>query len=686
METDTDARPGIIVLGALKAAIVVPDVGQSFSAELGVTDVDKDGAVSQDEFKEAILALGVGISAEEATAVFAVLDVFDEKKLKIVNLLEALRAEDPDAGVGAAAPTPAPALAGAVPDAPVHQGPSPARTHAEEAATPAVNVAVSSPASAPAAVYAANNWQEQQSLVATPPADEVAAQAAPPVPATGGAACAATSAGEEVSEPGSPRNSGDTKSERESPPEPAPAEDTDKVKEQVKEKEETETPAAESDLVKSVRPALDTDKVKVVIEQVKEKEETETPASDSDLVKSVRPAQDTDKVKAVIEQVKEKEETETPASESDLVKSVRNAVRLRDTSICATFKLHAESDLEFGSLSASQFFTAMRELETGLSIAQMTALFTSLCDSNSARLSFSALFQGLAVDCGLQKEDIGLMLRSSATLQLLAAQHVLNAIGGSTGHNAANQRVFGANETLGKHIMTGLVHMLQRPVGDNSRHSECCLLAANTLAQLVYDNAENALYFLGIADAVHRIEFLLTSTLLVKGESVARSVARIICNISSTTLPLHAKKTAKQGGPAQSAADPPQPQAKNLAQKEGRGRPGRKPQDPQVYVAAASEAAALLSQSHASLLARALKVLFSPPPREHAVAASLAAHQPSAAAGDPAPFWGKSVTHARGAATLVAAPQRSRNDLPGMRGRRMPSAIRVYRGATRVVT
>jgi len=641
METDTDARPGIIVLGALKAAILVPDVGQSFSAKLGVADVDKDGAVSQDEFIEAILALGVGISAEEATAVFAVLDVLDEEKLNIVNLFEALRAEDADAGVGAAVPAPA----CAVPDAPAHQGQSPARTQAGEAAAPAVNVAVSSPASAPCAIYAAYNWQEQQSLVATPPADEVAAQAAPPV--------SAAAAGDKASEPGAPRNSVDTKSERESPTEPAPAHDTDKVKD--------------------------------VIEQIKEKEETETPASasESDLVKSVRPAQDTDKVKAVTEQVKEKEETETPASESDLVKSVRNAVRLRDTSICATFKLHAESDLEFGSLSASQFFTAMRELETGLSIAQMTALFTSLCDSNSARLSFSALFQGLAVDCGLQKEDIGLMLRSSATLQLLAAQHVLNAIGGSTGHNAANQRVFGANETLGKHIMTGLVHMLQRPVGDNSRHSECCLLAANTLAQLVYDNAENALYLLGIPESVHRIEFLLTSTLLVKGESVARSVARIICNISSsTTLPLHAKKTAKQGGPAQSAADPPQPQAKKLAQKEGRGRPGRKPQDPEVYVTAASEAATLL-QSHASLLARALKVLFSSPPREHAVAASLAAHQPSAAAGDPAPFWGKSMTHARGAATLVAA---RRNDLPGMWGRRMPSVIRVYRGATRVVT
>ena len=72
---------------------------------------------------------------------------------------------------------------------------------------------------------------------------------------------------------------------------------------------------------------------------------------------------------------------------------MRSAVQRRKTSIVATFDA-AGSHLE-GSLSAAQFFAAMRKLETSLSSEETKALFLALRLPGEDRVSVGSILQGL---------------------------------------------------------------------------------------------------------------------------------------------------------------------------------------------------------------------------------------------------------------------------------------------------
>jgi len=104
------ARDAYGTMDALKAALAKPEFKVVFVAKLGEADSDMDGAVTRDEFAAAVPAVGelfaVSISADEARALFGLLDIMGDGALKTAELLVALDADGVggDAASSAAAP------------------------------------------------------------------------------------------------------------------------------------------------------------------------------------------------------------------------------------------------------------------------------------------------------------------------------------------------------------------------------------------------------------------------------------------------------------------------------------------------------------------------------------------------------------------------------------------------------
>ena len=215
-------------------------------------------------------------------------------------------------------------------------------------------------------------------------------------------------------------------------------------------------------------------------------------------------------------------------SVGELVKTVQQAMRQRRTTIAATFKAHAESDLETSCITAAQFFAAMRQLDSGLSAAQLSALFKSLCGPGATRLTLSAIFGGLVDRPRPRREELPWMMQCQAPVQLLAARHVLKMLGGAAGCDSAKQGVFGVKDELGKQVVAGLAAVMKRPVGLTAAASECCLVATEALGQLVYEHPDNALLVVQTPGIMPRAQTLLSSSALVAGVSIARAAARLI--------------------------------------------------------------------------------------------------------------------------------------------------------------
>ena len=91
------ARDAYGTMDALKAALAKPEFKVVFVAKLGEADSDMDGAVTRDEFAAAVPAVGelfaVSISADEARALFGLLDIMGDGALKTAELLVALDAD-----------------------------------------------------------------------------------------------------------------------------------------------------------------------------------------------------------------------------------------------------------------------------------------------------------------------------------------------------------------------------------------------------------------------------------------------------------------------------------------------------------------------------------------------------------------------------------------------------------------
>jgi hypothetical protein len=141
-------------------------------------------------------------------------------------------------------------------------------------------------------------------------------------------------------------------------------------------------------------------------------------------------------------------------------------------------------------------------------------------------------------------------MHCQAPVQLLAARHVLKMLGGAAGCDPAKQGVFGTKDDLGKQVVVGLAAVMQRPVANSTREreraahepgatveqavalsttaSECCLVATEALAQLVYEHPANALFVVQTPGIIARAEALLASRALVAGVSIARAAARLI--------------------------------------------------------------------------------------------------------------------------------------------------------------
>ena len=109
------ARDSYGTLTALKAAVSKADVGARFVSKLKEVDADGDGAVTGAEFCAAVPALDIGITGDEASSVFGLLDIMSDGNLKIDELLEAL---NDDVVASAPAPGGAQEVLAAPPDVP----------------------------------------------------------------------------------------------------------------------------------------------------------------------------------------------------------------------------------------------------------------------------------------------------------------------------------------------------------------------------------------------------------------------------------------------------------------------------------------------------------------------------------------------------------------------------------------
>lgn len=87
------ARDSYGTLDALKVAVSTVDVKDRFVSKLKEADADKDGSVTEAEFCAALPSLDIGITSDEARAVFGLLDVYEDGVLKIDELLLALNAD-----------------------------------------------------------------------------------------------------------------------------------------------------------------------------------------------------------------------------------------------------------------------------------------------------------------------------------------------------------------------------------------------------------------------------------------------------------------------------------------------------------------------------------------------------------------------------------------------------------------